>query len=421
MFNNTINRWWTVVAGTVAMILGSSTMAAFMFGIFAKAIGQEFGWSRTSVSLGLTAYTIGNGIGICLIGAAIDKWGARRSTGLTITLFGISIASVSLIPPSLPIFMTLFAVIGFFGAAAVMIPYAVAVCAQFDRQRGLALGIVNAGNGVGGMLIPLVAVPVLERFGWRAGYVSFGVLCAAIPLFCIVCLMRVPQRFDEQREQAQRAQAAVKSMEFLRRRHFWLLFAAICLISFSTFGVTSQVLPILTDRGYTAIAAAGVLSTVGMSSLCARLFTGYFIDRIFAPYVTSVIFAAAMGGIWLIVHGGSLAIVTAGAALLGIGLGAEGDVITFLVSRYFPMHLFGRVTGAVWMTFAWGGAAGTLLISKGYDALKSYDLVVLILMGLIALAIGCVLSLGAYVFPPEHKAKNGVDADAFSHGKSIES
>jgi MFS family permease len=409
MFNNAHNRWWSVAGGTLAMLLGSSTIAAFMFGIFAKAIGQEFGWSRTSVALGLTAYTIGNGFGICLIGAAIDKWGARWTTGVMISLFGLSIAAVSLIPPSFPIFLAIFVVIGFFGSAAVMIPYAVAICAQFDKQRGLALGIINSGNGIGGMLVPIIAVPLLEKFGWRTGYVSFGLMAALIPVLCLLLLVRVPEGFEAERK-SKSAIDGSQSFQFLRTRHFWLLFTAIGLISFSTFGVTSQILPILTDRGYAPAVAGGVLSTVGLSSVCARLGTGFFVDRIFAPFVTSVIFVAAMVGIWLIVHGGALPIITTGAVLLGIGLGAEGDVITYLVSRYFPIHSFGRVTGSVWMTFAWGGAAGTLLISKSYDTFKSYDGVVLVLMGLIAVGIVCVLSLGSYIFPPTHGARAPINA-----------
>jgi MFS family permease len=403
MLNGRINRWWTVVGGSMAMMLGSSTVSVFMFGIFAKAIGHEYGWSRPDVSLGLTAYTVGNGIGIYLIGAAIDRWGARRTTAAMVTMFGVALASVALVPRNLPMFVGLFAVIGFFGSAGVMIPYAVAVCAQFDRQRGFALGIVNAGNAVGGMLFPLVAVPVLERFGWRVGYVSFGSMCALVPLLCVLFLVRVPEKFELERKSEKAFKNTAQRFGFLRQRHFWLLFIAVGLLSFSTFGITSQIVPILTDSGHPIAIAAGVLATVGVSSLCARMCVGFFVDRFFAPYVTSIIFVAAMGGIWLIVHGQTIGAITAGALLLGVGLGAEGDLITFLVSRYFPIHSFGTVSGAVWMTFAWGGAIGTLMISNGYDAFKSYGTVVTIFMALIVVAIACVLALGPYIFPPEHQ------------------
>ncbi|MGF6507972.1 MFS transporter [Paraburkholderia sp. 32] len=403
MFNNRLSGWWTVLAGTLATTVGAGTIGTFMFGIFAKSIGEEFDWPRTSVSLGLTAFVIGNGIGVYLIGAAIDRWGARRTTGVMITVFGLTISSIGILPPSLPLFITAFAIIGFSGAAATLIPYAVAVCAHFDQRRGLALGLVNAGNGLGGILLPLFAFPLLHTFGWRVGYIAMGLICTLIPLLGIAFLVRMPRKFEEERKAQRTSSGSVDSVSFLRQKHFWLIAVSICLISFSTFGLMSQMVPILTDRGYAAGVAAGVLAAAGTSSLCARLGVGLVIDRIFAPYVTSAIFVAAMSGIWLIVHGDSITTITVGAILLGVGLGAEGDLITFLVSRYFPIHSFGKVTGAVWMTFAWGGAGGTLLISKGYDSFKSYSLVANLYIVMIGVAVVCVLSLGEYIFPPVHR------------------
>ncbi len=166
MFNQPLNRWWTVVAGILATTLGASTVGTFMFGIFAKAIGAEYGWPRTYVSLGLTAFVIGNGLGVLFIGAAVDRWGVRSTTMSLIAGFGLAIAAVALIPPNLPCFIITFAVIGFCGAAATMIPYAVSFCALFDGHRGLALGLVNSGNGIGGILMPRVTVPVLASYGW---------------------------------------------------------------------------------------------------------------------------------------------------------------------------------------------------------------------------------------------------------------
>lgn len=402
MFNNRLSGWWTVLAGALATTVGAGTIGTFMFGIFAKSIGEEFGWPRTSVSLGLTAFVVGNGIGVYMIGAAIDRWGARWTTGILISIFGLAIFCVGLLPPNLPLFVATFAIIGFCGSAATLIPYAVAICAHFDNHRGLALGLVNAGNGLGGILLPLIAIPLLHAFGWRFGYITVGVLFALVPLIGLIFMVRMPEKFEAERK-AQRKNGGAFETRFLRQKHFWLLAMAICLISFSTFGLMSQVVPILTDRGYVATVAAGVLAAAGMSSLCARLGVGFLVDRIYAPYVTSAIFVAAMSGIWLIVNGSTLTSVTVGALLLGIGLGAEGDIITFLVSRYFPMHSFGKVTGVIWMTFAWGGAGGTLLISKGYDMFKSYSLIANAYMIMTGIAIVCILNLGPYVFPPAHR------------------
>ncbi|MBK4738503.1 MFS transporter [Noviherbaspirillum pedocola] len=406
MHTRSINRWWTVVAGTIATIVGASSIATFMFGVFAKAIGNEYGWPRSSVSLGLTAFLIANGFGVLFIGAAIDRWGVRRTTGILIAIFGTAIATIGMASLSLPMFVATFAVIGFCGAAGTMIPYAVLVCKQFDQQRGLALGIVNAGNGVGGMLMPIIAQYLLLHYGWRAGYIGVGTIVGLVPLLCLIFLIRASSN-----ETTQPTSSVSQVKESLwqvvgKRKQFWLLALAICLISFSTFGVMSQMVSILTDRGFTAVVAAGVLSVAGTSSMVARLGTGYLMDRIFAPYVMTIVFICAVAGIWFITHSPALSVVTFGAVLLGIGLGAEGDIITFVVSRYFPAPVFGRVMGAVWFTFAWGAAGGTYLLSLSYDLTKSYATAVYILFALIVVAIAAVLNLGPYIYPPSHPNRN---------------
>jgi hypothetical protein len=70
-------------------------------------------------------------------------------------LFGLSIASLSLIPASVAVFRALYTIAGFFGGGHAPIPYAKAVSGWFDEKRGLALGITMTGTCTGGALLPL--------------------------------------------------------------------------------------------------------------------------------------------------------------------------------------------------------------------------------------------------------------------------
>jgi len=155
MFTQPVNRWWNVVAGALCAAVGAGVVGVYMFGVFAKSIGAEFGWSRVSVSLGLTAFALASGVGSLTLGLAIDRFGLRKVTSIYVLLFGGSIALVPLLPARLEYFVTAFAVMGFFGSAATVLPYATAICNWFDRERGLALGLVNAGTGIGAALMPL--------------------------------------------------------------------------------------------------------------------------------------------------------------------------------------------------------------------------------------------------------------------------
>jgi MFS family permease len=192
-------------------------------------------------------------------------------------------------------------------------------------------------------------------------------------------------------------------------KHFWLLALAIFCISIATMGTLSQLIPMVTDRGLSLLVAASIMSVASISSTCSRLGIGILLDRFFAPYVTAVVFALVSLGIWLVSGSHSPVVLMCGAGLLGIGLGAEGDVLTYLISRYFTIYSFGRVTGAIWLTFAWGGAAGIYLLNLSFSRTGAYETATHAFIAVVLLGLAAVLFLGPYVFPPLHSSRRGGD------------
>src|SRR5258708_3226745 len=118
MRNQPINRWWTVVAGALGQVVGAGVVGVYVFAVFAKPIGLEYGWSRSSVSLALTVYAIAAGTGSFTLGMAIDRLGLRRITVLYVTCFGCAIATIPFVGARYGLFIATFAVMGFFGSAA---------------------------------------------------------------------------------------------------------------------------------------------------------------------------------------------------------------------------------------------------------------------------------------------------------------
>jgi MFS family permease len=74
------------------------------------------------------------------------------------------------------------------------------------------------------------------------------------------------------------------------------------------------------------------------------------------------------------------------AFLLGLGMGAEVDMLAYLASRYFGLRSFATIYGYVFAAFMVAGALGPLMMGALFDHFHSYS------AGLGAAAIG---SLGA--------------------------
>ena len=123
-------------------------------------------------------------------------------------------------------------------------------------------------------------------------------------------------------------------------------------------------------------------------------------DKIFAPYVAASTFALALMGVALIAFADSTTAIMVGAALVGFTFGAEGDLVTFLTSRYFSMEHYSKVLGAVWVTWAWGGGLGTYLVGVTYSATQSYEIALTVFAGVLVAASIVVCTLGPYLYPP---------------------
>jgi predicted MFS family arabinose efflux permease len=286
-------------------------------------------------------------------------------------------------------------------------PYAVSVSAWFDRNRGFALGLVNAGAGIGAALAPQYANFLVNEYGWRTGFLGIAAFAGVLPLLGLGLLVRDPPRVSAGRKGHANSRERWFQAPYLRTRHFALIATSILAISVAMFGVMGLMVPLLTDRDVSNSTIAAVLSTAGFASWIGRVVVGYAMDKIFAPYVAAGSFVLALLGVALIAFADSPVPIMVGAALVGFTFGAEGDLVTFLTSRYFSMEHYSRVLGAVWVTWAWGGGIGTYLVGVTYAATQSYDIALTVFAGVLVAASIAVCTLGPYVYPPvRHEARN---------------
>jgi len=417
MINNRINRWWTVAGGAIACAVSIGVIGN-SFGIFTKAIAAEFGWDRSTATLGLTIQHIFSGLSFAPLGAILLRWDVRRPTAILVTVCAISIFCLSLVPNSPLIYYAIFAVMGASSAAATAMPYSVAIVKWFDEYRGVALGLMVTGTGNGASLVPLFTNYLLSNYGWRIGFMVLAGTMLFGTLFALGFMVRTPStpaqyEVSDVEKNGNSQEMPPSYLEiFTRLPRFWLIGAPIFLLSIAVAGILVNIVPIMTDVGYSTTDAVGMLSVAGMASICSRVLVGFCLDRILAPFVAAGVFLIATSGLLIILLGPVwLPAAYAAALCIGFSLGAEADVITFMVSRYFRPAIYSKVVGTVFLLFAWGNATGISLASYAHDYLGSYKIAVELFIGLVVLSIVIVLRLGEYSYPPRKKQSLVVDAE----------
>ncbi len=390
--------WRVVLAAHCGVLVSFGSLLVFTFGIFLKPLSAEFGWKREAISraFGIAALTVA----ACspLLGRWLDRYGPRRIVLPAFAIFGLAFASLSLLTRSLIHFYAVFVVLGLVGNATTQMGYARAVSSWFARRRGLALSLVVAGVGVGSVVLPVAAQWLIDAFGWRMAYAVLGgfVLVMGIPLTALFVRENPAALISAGGGESVTLQSGATFAEGLASRAFWILVAMLFLSSISINGAVTQLSALLTDRGVTANAAAGAASMLGASGFAARIATGWFLDRFFAPYVALCLLGCTAAGILLLANASTIATGLIAAGLIGIGLGGEADVTPYVLSRYFGLKAFSSLYGLTWTFYALAGAIGPVILGRTYDATGSYTNLLTALAGATLLAAASMLLMPAY-------------------------
>jgi MFS family permease len=393
--------WWVVFASAVGLFLGVP-ITVYCFSVFLKPLMQEFHVGRGAVSLGFTLHLLAAAFSAPLAGWFIDRYGSRKVILAGTATFGLILIANRLFSATLGGFYFFCVVLGVALHGVGPIPYGDLVSRWFDRNRGLAIGLMMLGIGLGAMLMPSIAQHLIARFGWHAAYAVFGGAVLLIALPTATFLLRTkPEDLDLLSDGTlkQNTPPGLSAKEAWRSRTLWLLVCAFFLVSASVQGCVIHMAAMLGDRGVSIQRAALGSSLVGVAVLFGRVGTGYLLDRLFAPRLAAAFFGGASLGIALLWIGAP-SLLFAGAFLIGLGLGAEVDFIAYLTSRYFGLRAFGKIYSLIFAAFGLSGALGPLFMGVGFDRTGSYRVPLLVFFFATLLASVLMTQLGPYSFPP---------------------
>jgi len=387
--------WPAVVAAAVGCGAGLTGLPFYSLSSFVGPFEAEFGWSRGAVTGALLALTVGMFVAGIVGGRLVARFGARRVVLVSIPLFAAALCLPTLVGGGVWTLWLAYLLIALLGLGTSPIGYTRVLAARFERGLGLALGLALAGTGVAAIVLPPLLGAVIGAYGWRAGYFALALIAlAAWPL--AFAALHAPSAGAAATHPA-RASVAGEPARGLRsdRARFAVIAAAFLAVSLGLAGAVVHLIPMMRDAGLDAGAAAMIASAVGYGVVAARVAIGWIVDRVHAPLVGAAVFAVAAGGCLLLAYGGA-GLAPLGAVLVGFALGAEVDLIAYLVSRYFPRDAYARVYGWQFGMFAIGAGLSPVLLSalRGPDG--SYAAALTAAAAVTAGGGALLLALGRY-------------------------
>lgn len=358
--------WKTLTGAMIGLAVGVHALPFGTSGLFLGPLTSTFGWTRAEVSLGSTLLFLCIGAIAPFMGLIIDRFGAKRVILPGLSCLCLFFLAMSRISSSLPLYYALFIGVGVLAAGSATPTYTRIINTRFAVARGRALGISLIGTGLSSATIPPILATIISSYGWRAGYVTLAIIVALATPFILLLLGSSQRSTDE-------SQSLPGSTihEALADRMLWGLGIVFFLVALAVGGFSSHFIAMLTDQGVSAITGARLMGAGGFFLIFGRLLTGFLIDRFFAPRVAAIVMLVSAGGFLLIAQGGATFAV-AGLLAAGLAFGAEIDLVSYLVARYFGLRAYGRVYGVLYAFVVAGTALSPTAYGLCFDLLGSY-------------------------------------------------
>jgi MFS family permease len=391
------NRWWIVLASALALIVGQGPINVFAAGVFLKPVAADLGFGRGDISTAIAICNIMTAIAAPFFGRSLDVYGVRRPLLLSIALFALSTAAMALLQPSYVVLFALYGIAGLVGIGQNPTAYSKVIASRFDSNRGLAMGLALAGVGLGTALMPVLSNFLIGKYGWQLGYVGLGTLI--ILLAFIPVALWLPEPTVDKTGDKTAALVGLTFSEAVRTAKYWAMAISFFIAATAINGSLVHVVPLLTDRGIPVGAAVSTVAGAGLALIVGRVIAGYVMDYVFAPYVALVFLGGPMLGMAILASNPEFVSPLVGTILLGLGIGAEIDLMSFLISRYFGIRAFGALHGLMFSIFALGNAAGAAAMGWSFQVLRSYGPAFAVFE--VILFVACVLlaTLGPYRYP----------------------
>ncbi len=365
---------WIIVASLFVVLMFVFGSGYNTGGLFFPHLLKHFGWPRAQLStLQGLALPISAGISAPLIGWLLDRVEARIVMVAGAIMTGLSFLVASRVDSFGPLFGA-YVLLGVGIGASTLLPCALVIANWFGARRGLAMGLAFAGTSLGGAAMTLVGNFAIARGGWRAGYVALAIpmFVVVIPLVIIVVRTRPPQAEGVSVAQASDALPGFELREAFRSRSFWMISAAQFFFAAVAAGTGLHLITYLTEVGYTASFAAGMMSLAYVFAAFGKLGMGLFADRVSARIALTCNFLVACVGMILIFGAARTSVLIPFVLIFGLTLGAPLVLIPMLVAESLGLKRFGSIGGIAGVFNTLGAFVGPVGAGKIYDLGGSY-------------------------------------------------
>ncbi len=370
-------RGWGVVAAAFSVLFFAYGLQ-FSYGVFVSGMAAELGWNRAATALPYSLYVFLYSALSAATGRATDRFGPRPVITIGAVLLGIGWGTSALVHEPWQLNITL-GVIAALGMSVAWVPCNATVSRWFTRRRGTAVAVASSGGSLGNLLVPALAATMIASWGWRWSLGVIAIVAASCMLVAARFMLRDPESVglwpDGETEPPPVSPLGPgKTLaEVCWSEPFLLLIAIYFMTWVPVFVPFVHAAAFAEDLGLSKVAAASVISAIGIGGVVGRLSSGVVSDctgrlpallGVFALQALSfVLFASAHGIVSLWVA----------ATVFGFSYGGGVTLLPPLCGDLFGRAHVAAIVGTIFAVAGAPAAIGPYVAGWLFDVTGSYS------------------------------------------------
>lgn len=371
---------WVIVAAATLMVTITYGMM-YSYSVFFKPIADYFGWDRATVSLIYSVSIVIRGAISISVGWLADRYGPVKLSVFCGFMLGLGLVLSSQVHTLWQFFVT-YAVVQAIGLSGAFGIGTAITSRWFTRNRGLALGIVSAGSGLGTFLIVPGTERLINAFDWSRAFIICGVAAGIIMIASAFFLRPAPKSVlaVNAKPSAVRTSINVVSRpenvtlgQTLRDSRMILFMGASVLFFFGVMMILVHLVNYATDMGISPLVAASLISIVGAASIVGRLTTGAGADKIGLYHTLIITRVFLILSFICLLLARPLWSFYLFAVLFGLPYGGEIPQIPLFVGKHWGTRAMATLVGSNLFVISIGGALGSWVAGKIFDMTQSYQ------------------------------------------------
>lgn len=330
----------------------------------------DLGWSKAKfASLGVLSLIIA--FVFPVVGRMADLIGVRRTVLIGIVALPVAYVALSLMTGPVWQYVAIQLGLGILTVTTSTTVYTRIAVQSIRQARGLALAIVASGPAMTGTFLGPIMNRFVEAHDWRTSYQVLALYAAVTGMITLALLPReLPATIAAT---ARKRIARTDYPLIFRSSAFWILLVAMLLCNLPQIVAMSQLKMVLMEHGIAATATSIMLAALPLGVLAGRFVSGYALDRAPAYLVGFIGLSLPSVGLFIFATQSSAAwVLTLATISIGFAVGAEGDIVAYIVARRFGVDIYSSVMGMLTMAISFSVALGSAILALSLKLTGGY-------------------------------------------------